>query len=47
MQRKKEGILSRDLPVLARVALHHEIIWVVRHLALAVASHKRREETQA
>ena len=29
---------ERILPVLAGITLNHEIIWVVRHLALAVAS---------
>lgn len=31
-------------PVLARLTLHHEIIWVVWHLALAVDSHTVRVE---
>lgn len=34
-----------DLPVLAVIALHHEIIRVVWHLTLAVSSEKRKGNT--
>jgi hypothetical protein len=36
--KKVTSFIEGILPVLACITLHHEIIWVVGHLALAVAS---------
>lgn len=41
-EKKREGKLN--LPVLAPLTLHHEVIRVIRHLTLAVASREREGE---
>lgn len=45
VNKKKQNILV--LPILAPLTLHHEVIWVIRHLALAIPSkHKTKLNQQ-
>jgi hypothetical protein len=42
---EERAIFLRDLPVFASLTLHHEVIRVVWHLALAVPSQEPQNQT--